>query len=145
VHLDFFELSFEFFRTLIAKDQSVKEYMEHTKEFLELAEAAQSRVTEISVAEAREKVADGTPLIDVREDNEYEAGHAAGATNLGRGVIERDITGKFPDKDAELILYCGGGYRSALAADNLQKMGYTNVLSMAGGWTAWTEANAPSE
>lgn len=78
-------------------------------------------------------------MIDVREDNEWETGHAAGATHIGRGVIERDIIGKFPDKNAELILYCGGGYRSALAADNLQKMGYTNVLSMAGGWTAYQE------
>jgi len=113
--------------------------MEHTKEFLELAEAARSRVKEISVAETVEKVENGTTLIDVREDNEWEAGHAEGAIHLGRGVIERDIVGKFPDKNQELILYCGGGYRSALAADNLQKMGYTNVLSMTGGWTAWTE------
>ncbi len=121
------------------------ETMEHTKEFLELAEAARSRVTEVSVEEARKKIANGASLVDVREDNEFEAGHASGATHIGRGVIERDIIGKFPDKDAELILYCGGGYRSALAADNLQKMGYTNVLSMAGGWTAWQEADAPVE
>lgn len=119
--------------------------MEHTKEFLELAEAARSRVKEISVDETLEKVKNGTALIDVREDNEFEAGHAKGATHIGRGVIERDIIGKFSDKDTELILYCGGGFRSALAADNLQKMGYTNVLSMAGGWTAWTEADAPTE
>lgn len=111
--------------------------MEHSQEFLELAETAQSRVTEISVAEARAKVEGGTPLIDVREDNEFAAGHADGATHLGRGVIERDIIGKFPDKNAELILYCGGGFRSALAAENLQKMGYTNVLSMRGGYAAW--------
>ena len=119
--------------------------MEHTAEFLELAQAAQNRVREISVAETLEKVENGTPLIDVREDNEYEAGHATGATHIGRGVIERDIIGEFPDKNQELILYCGGGYRSALAADNLQKMGYSNVLSMKGGWTAWNEANAPTE
>jgi len=118
--------------------------MEHTKEFLELAEDARRRVTEISVAEAREKIENGAALIDVREDNEFEAGHARGATHLGRGIIERDIIGKFPDKDAELILYCGGGYRSALAAVNLQRMGYKNVLSMAGGWTAW-QAAAPTE
>ncbi len=117
--------------------------MEHSKEFLQIAEAAKSRITEVSVEETLEKVKAGAALIDVREDNEYAAGHAAGATHIGRGVIERDILGKFPDKDAELILYCGGGYRSALAADNLQRMGYTNVLSMAGGWTAWTEANNP--
>jgi|AntDryMetagUQ255_1029468.scaffolds.fasta_scaffold20101_1 rhodanese-related sulfurtransferase len=119
--------------------------MEHSKEFLELAEDARSCVKEISVQETLEKVKDGANLIDVREDNEFEAGHAKDAVHLGRGVIERDIVGKFPDKDVELILYCGGGYRSALAAVNLQKMGYQNVLSMAGGWTAWKEANAPTE
>lgn len=117
--------------------------MDHTKEFLKLAEDARSRVKEISVAETREKVKNGTTLIDVREDNEWEAGHATGAIHIGRGVIERDIIGKYPDKSQELILYCGGGFRSALAADNLQKMGYTNVLSMIGGWTAWQEADAP--
>ena len=113
--------------------------MEHSEEFLQIAEAAKSRVREVSVEETLERVKTDATLIDVREDNEYEAGHAAGATHIGRGVIERDIIGKFPDKDAELILYCGGGYRSALAADNLQRMGYTNVLSMAGGWAAYQE------
>lgn len=117
--------------------------MEHTKEFLEIAEDARSRVKEISVAETQSKIEAGANLIDVREDNEFESGHAPNAVHLGRGVIERDIVGKFPDKDKELILYCGGGYRSAMAADNLQKMGYKNVFSMAGGWTAWTEADAP--
>lgn len=110
--------------------------MKHIKEFLEIAEDARSRVKEISVEESLEKVKNGANLIDVREDNEFEAEHASSATHIGRGVIERDIIGKFPDKNAELILYCGGGYRSALAADNLQKMGYTNVFSMIGGWTA---------
>ena len=119
--------------------------MEHSEEFLKIAEAAKSRVREISVEEALEKVKNGANLIDVREDNEWNEAHAKDATHIGRGVIERDIVGKFPDKNAELILYCGGGYRSALAADNLQKMGYTNVLSMAGGWTAWQEADAPVE
>ena len=119
--------------------------MEHTKEFLEIAEDARSRVKEISVEETLKKVKNGANLIDVREDNEWNDGHAEGAIHLGRGIIERDIVGKFPDKNADLILYCGGGYRSALAADNLQKMGYTNVLSMAGGWAAWKEANAPIE
>ena len=116
--------------------------MEHTKEFLQIAEDAKSRIKEISVAETLERINEGANLIDVREDNEWEAGHALNATHLGRGIIERDIIGKFPDKNAELILYCGGGYRSALAADNLQKMGYTNVFSMAGGWTAWKEHDA---
>lgn len=103
------------------------------------------RVKEISVAETLKRVENGATLVDVREDNEFEAGHAAGAEHIGRGVIERDIVHKHPDKTQELILYCGGGYRSALAADNLQKMGYTNVFSMIGGWTAWKEAGAPVE
>lgn len=118
--------------------------MEHTKEFLELAEAARSRVKEISVAETLKKIENGAALIDVREDNEWNLEHADGATHIGRGVIERDIIGQFPDKDKELILYCGGGFRSALAADNLQKMGYTNVFSMRGGWTGWKESGAPT-
>jgi rhodanese-related sulfurtransferase len=119
--------------------------MEHTKEFLEIAEDARSRVKEISVEETLEKAKDGTNLIDVREDNEWNEGHVKGAVHLGRGIIERDIVGKFPDKNAEIILYCGGGYRSTLAADNLQKMGYRNVFSMAGGWKAWKEADASIE
>jgi rhodanese-related sulfurtransferase len=119
--------------------------MEHTKEFLEIAEDARSRVSEITVEETLKRIENGANLIDVREDNEWNDGHAVGAMHIGRGVIERDIVGTFPDKDTELILYCGGGYRSALAADNLQKMGYRNVLSMAGGWTAWKEANAPTK
>ncbi|MBA4124580.1 MAG: sulfurtransferase [Acidobacteria bacterium] len=119
--------------------------MEHTKEFLEIAEDARSRVREVSVEETLKRIENGANLIDVREDNEWNDGHAEGAVHLGRGIIERDIVGKFPDKNAELILYCGGGYRSALAADNLQKMGYTNVYSMTGGWTAWKEANVPTE
>ena len=119
--------------------------MEHTKEFETLVADIKPNIKEISVAETVEKVKNGTPLIDVREDNEWNEAHAEGATHIGRGVIERDIIGEFPDKNQELILYCGGGYRSALAADNLQKMGYTNVLSMAGGWTAWKEADAPVE
>lgn len=113
--------------------------MEHTKEFLEIAEDARSRVKEVSVEETLKRLENGANLIDVREDNEWNDGHAGGAVHLGRGIIERDVVGKFPDKNVELILYCGGGYRSALAADNLQKMGYTNVLSMTGGWTAYKE------
>jgi len=84
-------------------------------------------------------------LIDVREDNEWQAGHAAGAEHLGKGIIERDIETIVPDKESELILYCGGGYRSALATDMLQRMGYTNVYSLAGGWKAWKEAELPIE
>jgi rhodanese-related sulfurtransferase/uncharacterized UPF0146 family protein len=113
--------------------------MEHSKEFEALVGDIRPNVKEISVEETLERTANGATLIDVREDNEWDAGHAAGAEHIGRGVIERDIVWKHPDKDKELILYCGGGYRSALAADNLQKMGYTNVFSMIGGWTAWKE------
>lgn len=118
--------------------------MEHSKEFLELVTEVMPRVREVSVGDALERVAGGATLIDVREDNKWDAGHARGAVHMGRGVIERDIVRQIPAKDTELILYCGGGYRSALAADNLQKMGYTNVRSMAGGWSAWQEAEAPT-
>ena len=118
--------------------------MNHSPGFLKLVEDAKSRVREVSVDEARRKLASGqAKLIDVREDSEWEAGHARGAQHLGKGVIERDIEQRVPDKGSELILYCGGGFRSALASDNLQKMGYTNVLSMAGGWRAWETAGAP--
>jgi len=117
--------------------------MIHSEEFLAIVGEAMGRVREVTVAQARERMAAGAIMIDVREDNEYAAAHAAGARHLGRGVIERDIVQTVPDKNAELILYCGGGYRSALAADNLQKMGYTNVWSMAGGWKAWEASSTP--
>ena len=113
--------------------------MKHSEGFLNIVNDAKSRVREVTVAEAQARNAE-TKLIDVREDNEWEAGHAAGAIHLGKGIIERDIENTVPDKATELILYCGGGYRSALAADALQKMGYTNVFSMTGGWKAWKEA-----
>ncbi len=119
--------------------------MEHSSEFLALVDDAKSRVKEISVADTQERTNHGAALIDVREDNEWEAGHAVGAVHLGRGIIERDIGSAFPDKSSELILYCGGGYRSALAADGLQEMGYTNAWSMAGGWKAWKDSGAPVE
>ena len=120
--------------------------MNHSPEFLKLVDDAKSRVREVNVDETRRKLGSGkAKLIDVREDNEWEAGHARGAEHIGRGVIERDIEQRAPDKNAELVLYCGGGFRSALATDNLQKMGYTNVWSMAGGWRAWEAAGAPVE
>ncbi len=120
--------------------------MEHSEGFLRLVADARTRVRETSVAEALERIAaGGALLVDVREDREWEAEHARGAKHLGRGVIERDIEREVPDQAAELILYCGGGYRSALAADNLRRMGYTNVFSLAGGWRAWKEADAPVE
>lgn len=116
--------------------------MEHSKEFLALAEDARARVREISVEQAQARMKNGAALIDVREDNEWNEAHAEGAIHIGRGVIERDIVNQIPDKNAELILYCGGGYRSALAADNLRKMGYTNVFSMIGGWKAWKDSGS---
>jgi rhodanese-related sulfurtransferase len=118
--------------------------MIHSEEFLAVVNEAKSRIREVSVAEARDRIAGGAKLIDVREDNEFETEHAAGAKHMGRGVIDRDIVQTFPDKNTELVLYCGGGYRSALAADMLQKMGYTNVWSMAGGWAAWKDAGYPT-
>ncbi|MDT5271350.1 MAG: hypothetical protein QOH49_3536 [Acidobacteriota bacterium] len=119
--------------------------MKHTEGFLKLVEDARSRVREVDVEQTLERVKQGARLIDVREDNEWQRGHAAGAEHMGRGIIERDIESAVPEHSAELILYCGGGYRSALAADNLQRMGYTNVYSLAGGWKAWNDAGAPVE
>jgi rhodanese-related sulfurtransferase len=117
--------------------------MIHSSEFLEIVNDAKSRIREVTVAVAIERIKSGAVLIDVREDSEFETAHADGAKHMGRGIIDRDIVQTFTDKDTELILYCGGGYRSALAADMIQKMGYTNVWSMAGGWAAWQEAEAP--
>ena len=115
--------------------------MKHSEGFLTLVNDAKSRIREVTVAETQKRLEQNpqAKLIDVREDNEWEAAHAAGAMHLGKGIIERDIETSVPDKATELILYCGGGYRSALAADVLQKMGYTNVFSMAGGWRGWKE------
>jgi len=121
-------------------------HKQHSPGFLAIVADAKTRVREMPVAETLKAVNGGEArLIDVREDSEWAEGHAKGADHLGKGIIERDIEKLVPDKDAELILYCGGGYRAALAADSLQKMGYTNVASMAGGWRAWLEANAPTE
>jgi rhodanese-related sulfurtransferase len=119
--------------------------MKHSEGFLKLVNDAKSRIREVTVDETRERMAANNAawLIDVREDNEWNAEHAAGAEHLGKGIIERDIEAVVPDKSTELILYCGGGYRSALAADVLQQMGYTNVFSMAGGWKAWKDSGAP--
>ena len=119
--------------------------MKHSEGFLKLVEDAKTRVREVNVGQTLERMREGARLLDVREDNEWERGRARGAEHMGRGVIERDIEGAVPDHGAELILYCGGGYRSALAADNLQRMGYTNVYSLAGGWKAWRDADAPVE
>jgi len=119
--------------------------MQHSAGFLQLVTDAKTRIRELNVEQTRERL-DANPqarLIDVREDNEWQAGHAAGASHMGRGIIERDIEEAVPDKGTELILYCGGGYRSALACDNLQRIGYTNVYSMDGGWKAWKDSGAP--
>ena len=106
---------------------------------------AKTRIEECTVADVQQRLAKGDKfvLIDVREESEWANGHAAGAVHLSKGVIERDAERAIPDKATPLVLYCGGGFRSALAADNLQKMGYTNVISMDGGWRAWTQAGLP--
>ena len=119
--------------------------MTHTPGFLAAVNDAKSRVKQITVAEYKAVPHEGHILIDVREDREWQDGHAAGAIHLSKGVIERDIETEIPDKNATLVLYCGGGYRSALAADAIQKMGYTNAISLDGGWRAWNEAGLPVE
>lgn len=121
--------------------------MEHSPKFLVLVEEAKKRVREVSIAALRARQAQGDHLflIDVREDHEWEKGRIPGATHLGRGILERDIEKAVPESAREIILYCGGGFRSALAADNLQKMGYTNVFSLAGGWREWTSTGGAVE
>ncbi|HEV3279708.1 MAG TPA: rhodanese-like domain-containing protein [Terriglobia bacterium] len=121
--------------------------MQHSEAFLRLVNESRARVKETNVEEVKRRLDTGekVTLVDVREDNEWTRGHIPGAIHMGRGVIERDIEHRFPDKTVELVLYCGGGYRSALSADNLQKMGYTRVISMDGGWRGWTEAGYPAE
>jgi rhodanese-related sulfurtransferase len=116
--------------------------MQHSPAFLKLVEETKPRVKETTYRDVKQRLdkKDKFLLVDVREDSEWARGHLPGAIHLGRGIIERDIEQAVPDKSAEVILYCGGGFRSALAADNLQKMGYTKVISMDGGWRAWTEA-----
>lgn len=121
--------------------------MDHSNGFLNLVNDAKSRVRETTPEEVRRRQEAGETfnLVDVREDSEWAQGHAAGARHLGKGIIERDVEREIPDHEAEIILYCGGGYRSALAADALQKMGYRNVISMDGGWKRWKELGYPTE
>jgi rhodanese-related sulfurtransferase len=121
--------------------------MQHTPGFLDIVNDSKKRIRETTPEEIRRRQERGEPfyLVDVREDNEWERGRALGAIHLGKGVIERDVERTIPDLDAEVVLYCGGGYRSALAADALQKMGYRNVLSMDGGWKRWKELGYPTE
>jgi rhodanese-related sulfurtransferase len=119
---------------------------DHSPGFLRIVDNARSRVREVTVDQALAALASRRArLIDVREDNEWNEAHATGAEHLSKGIIERDIETFAPDKASELILYCGGGFRSVLATDSLQRMGYTNIRSMAGGWRAWVEAGAPTE
>ena len=124
---------------------------QHPPRFLKIVEDAKLRVRETNVDEIKARLDRGMDgkdkfvLVDVREDREFDADHLPGAVHLGKGIIERDIEAKYPDLQTELVLYCGGGFRSALAADNLQKMGYTNVISMDGGIRDWREKGYPLE
>jgi rhodanese-related sulfurtransferase len=119
----------------------------HAPGFLKLVQDAKTRVKECNVADVKRKLDAGEKfvLVDVREESEWNAGHLPKAIHMSKGVIERDVEQKIPDHAAQVVLYCGGGFRSALAADNLQKMGYTNVLSMDGGWRGWNDAKLPTE
>ena len=121
--------------------------MAHNPGFLKLVDEAKSRVTQTDMAGYKKMLAEGAKpiLIDVREESEWAAGHAAGAIHLGKGVIERDIETQIPDKQTQLVLYCGGGFRSALSADALQQMGYTGVISLDGGWRAYQQSGLPIE
>jgi len=120
---------------------------QHASKFLQIVNEARSRITECTIADVQAKLTTGKVffLLDVREESEYARGHLPGALHLGKGVIERDIEQAIPDPEASIVLYCGGGYRSALAADNLQKMGYTKIVSMDGGTRAWQEAGYTTE
>ena len=121
--------------------------MAHSEKFLALVKDAKKRVKETNVADVKRRMDAGENfvLLDVREESEWAGGHLPGALHLGKGIIERDIEGKVPDSGKKIILYCGGGFRSALVADNLQKMGYCNVESMDGGWKGWLEAGNPTQ
>jgi rhodanese-related sulfurtransferase len=119
--------------------------MHHSPRFLRIVEEARARVKETNVEEVKSKLDRGEKflLVDVREESEFAKDHLPGAIHLGKGVIERDIESRVPDLNTQMVLYCGGGFRSAMAADNLQKMGYTNVFSMDGGVRGWREKNFP--
>lgn len=121
--------------------------MKHSARFLAIVNDSKSRIREVTVGDVQADLAAGVPfeLLDTREESEWDAAHATGAAHLGKGIIERDIESRVPDVETRLVLYCAGGYRSALAADALQKMGYRNVYSLAGGWRAWNAAGMPVE
>ena len=120
---------------------------QHSPRFLAIVNDAKSRVRECTVDDVKRRMDAGETfqIVDVREESEWNAGHLPGAIHLGKGVIERDVEKAVPDTGTPLVLYCGGGFRSALAADALQKMGYTNVISMDGGWSGWKNAGYPVE
>ena len=119
--------------------------MHHSEAFLKIVNDAKTHIKQLTIAEAKARLDKDSSikLVDIREDREWALGHIVGAEHIGKGVIERDIESKIPDKDAEVILYCGGGFRSALSAEALQKMGYRNVYSMDGGWRDWAGAGYP--
>ena len=117
----------------------------HSPGFLALVADAKTRVKQVNIDQYRKMPRGGHLLIDVREDDEWTACHAAGAIHLSKGIIERDIETQVPDKSTTMVLYCGGGYRSALVAEALGKMGYQNAISLDGGWRAWNEAGLPVE
>ena len=121
--------------------------MQHSPQFLKLVNESKKRVKETNVAGVKRRMDAGEKflLVDVREDHEWGNGHLPGAVHMGRGIIERDIEKAVPDMNTKIVLYCGGGFRSALSADNLQKMGYSHVESMDGGWRGWTEAGLPTQ
>jgi len=121
--------------------------MQHSKRFLAIVAEARRRVAETTVDQLKARLDQGERfhLVDVREESEWQAGHLPGAIHLGKGIIERDVEGRIPDLEAEIVLYCGGGFRSILAAEALQRMGYTRVISMDGGFRGWKEAGFPTE
>ena len=121
--------------------------MEHAAAFLKIVDDAKTRIREVTIEDINPRLDrnDAFHLVDVREESEWQAARLPGAIHLGKGIIERDVEQRIPDQTAEIVLYCGGGFRSALAADNLQKMGYQNVWSMDGGVRAWKEAGYPMQ
>jgi len=121
--------------------------MDHAPRFLKLCDDVRANIEEVSIDDIAERLrrGDSFELVDVREESEFAAGRIQGARHLGKGVIERDVEKAIPDVDAEIVLYCGGGFRSALAAENLQRMGYRKVKSMAGGFRAWKEKGLPTD
>jgi rhodanese-related sulfurtransferase len=120
--------------------------VKHSPGFLKLVDDAKRRIRQTTPEEVKERLDRGENvlLVDVREDNEWERGRIPGSIRISKGIIERDIETRIPDRDAEIVLYCGGGFRSSLAADNLQRMGYTNVVSMDGGWRRWLDLGYPT-